>query len=122
MTIMKFTRSVLKNLFSKPATRAYPEVKRVYPERTRGHVAIELETCIFCGMCQRKCPTGAISVDRNEKRWSIERFSCIQCSCCVENCPKKCLKMETSYPEPSAVQTVDSYQKKEEQPAAEEKE
>ncbi|MBU5451260.1 4Fe-4S dicluster domain-containing protein [Acetivibrio sp. MSJd-27] len=114
MTIMKFTKSVIKNLFSKPATRVYPQEKRIYPERTRGHVDIDIDTCIFCGMCQRKCPTGAIQVDRNEKTWTIQRFSCIQCSSCADNCPKKCLKMGNSYPEPSASQTVDIYQKKEE--------
>ncbi len=114
MQIMKFTKIVLKNLFSKPATRAYPAVRRIYPQRTRGHVDIDLETCIFCGMCQRKCPTGAILVDRNEKKWSIERFSCIQCSSCVDNCPKKCLTMGNAYTEPAAEKTVDVFKKPEE--------
>ncbi len=114
MQVMKFTKTVLKNLFSKPATRLYPETQRVYPQRTRGHVDIDLDNCIFCGMCQRKCPTGAILVNRNDKKWTIERFSCIQCSSCVDNCPKKCLMMGNSYTEPSAQKTVDVFQKPEE--------
>ena len=31
MAFMDFTRTALKNLFSKPATRQYPQVPREYP-------------------------------------------------------------------------------------------
>ena len=94
MRTMRFTRTALKNLFSPPVTRPYPEQPREYPERTRGHVEIDIDTCILCGLCSRKCPTGAITVNRAEKTWKIERFGCIQCGCCVETCPKKCLTMK----------------------------
>ena len=100
MNTMKFTGVVLKNLFSKPVTRPYPEQPREYPERTRGHVEIDIDTCVLCSLCARKCPTGAITVDRAAKLWEIERFGCIQCGCCVETCPKKCLSMKQSYTQP----------------------
>jgi ech hydrogenase subunit F len=109
MAIMRMAKTVMKNLFSKPATYGYPDVKRQYPARTRGHVAIDIDTCIFCGLCSRKCPTGAIRVDRNGKSWSIEPFSCIQCNCCVETCPKKCLQMENNYTEPGAHKLLVTY-------------
>ncbi|MFR8335428.1 MAG: 4Fe-4S binding protein [Eisenbergiella massiliensis] len=83
MNTMKFTGTVLKNLFSKPATRPYPEQPREYPDRTRGHVEIDIDTCVLCGLCSRKCPTGAITVDHRQT-WEIQRFGCIQCGCCVE--------------------------------------
>ena len=67
MRTMRFTRTALKNLFSPPVTRPYPEQPREYPERTRGHVEIDIDTCILCGLCSRKCPTGAITVNRAEK-------------------------------------------------------
>lgn len=121
MNSMRFTGTVMKNLFSKPATRLYPQEERIYPERTRGKVAIDVDNCLFCGMCARKCPTGAITVNREEKKWDIERFNCVQCGCCVKNCPKKCLSMEQHYPEPAAKKYDDSFQKieppKEETPA-----
>lgn len=101
MTVMRFAGYIIKNLFQKPATNLYPVKKQKCFDRTRGHVAIDIEACIFCGMCSRKCPTGAIGVDRNQKRWDIERLKCIQCSCCVEVCPKKCLSMENAYTAPS---------------------
>ena len=97
MNTMKFTSVALKNLFSKPATRPYPEQPREYPDRTRGHVEVDIDTCVLCSLCARKCPTGAITVDRAAKLWEIERFGCIQCGCCVETCPKKCLSMKQSY-------------------------
>lgn len=56
MAFMDFTRTALKNLFSKPATRQYPQVPREYPARSRGHVEIDMEACILCGLCSRKCP------------------------------------------------------------------
>lgn len=102
MGFMKFTKTALSNLVHKPATRPYPFEPAKYQERTRGHVDVSIDQCIFCGLCSRKCPTGAIHVDRAAKEWKIERFGCIQCGCCVESCPKKCLHMLNSYPEPAA--------------------
>lgn len=58
MNTMKFTSVALKNLFSKPATRPYPEQPREYPDRTRGHVEVDIDTCVLCSLCARKCPTG----------------------------------------------------------------
>ena len=43
MAFMDFTRTALKNLFSKPATRQYPQVPREYPARSRGHVEIDMD-------------------------------------------------------------------------------
>lgn len=111
MAIMDFTKIALKNLFSKPATKNYPAVPREYPERSRGHIEINIDDCIMCGMCQRKCPSGAITVDRNNKTWQIERMGCVQCGNCVEGCPKKCLSIVPGYTEPSVQKIVDTFQK-----------
>lgn len=105
--IMNFSKTVLKNLFSKPATRAYPFEPREYPERSRGHIEIDIEKCIFCGLCMRNCPPGAIKVDRQAGTWQIERFDCVQCGYCTLKCPKKCLSIVPEYPEPESEKTVD---------------
>ena len=109
MKLMDFTSIALKNLFSKPATKNYPAEPAVYPERSRGHIEIDIDDCIMCGMCMRKCPSGAITVDRNKKEWSIQRMGCVQCSYCVDVCPKKCLSVKPGYTDPSAEMTVDTY-------------
>ncbi len=109
MKIMDFSKIALKNLFSKPATCSYPLEPAVYPKRSRGHVEINIDDCIMCGLCSRKCPSGAIKIDRAKKEWSIERMGCVQCENCVSNCPKKCLSMVPGYTEPSYEFTVDTY-------------
>ena len=109
--LASFTGIALKNLFSKPATTKYPEVPREYPERTRGHVAINIDDCILCGMCMRNCPPGAIKVDRAASTWSIQRFDCVQCGYCTEVCPKKCLSMVPGYPEPQPEKQAEVHQK-----------
>lgn len=109
MAIMNFSFTALKNLFSKPATNNYPEVPREYPKRSRGHIEISIDDCIMCGICSRKCMSGAIKVDRNTKTWSIERMGCVQCGACVNACPKKCLSIVPGYTEPSPEKTVDTY-------------
>lgn len=112
MNIMNYTKVVIKNMFQKPVTRQYPENKREYTSRTRGQISIDIDTCIFCGICSKKCPTGAIEVKREEKSWSIERFGCIQCGYCAESCPKNCLSMLQDYPQPDAKKPRDIYTKK----------
>ncbi|MDE6469897.1 MAG: 4Fe-4S dicluster domain-containing protein [Eubacterium sp.] len=109
MPIMNFSFTALKNLFSKPATANYPAVPREYPERSRGHVEINIDDCIMCGLCSRKCMSGAITIDRANKTWSIERMGCVQCGACVNACPKKCLSIVPGYSAPSTEKTVDSY-------------
>lgn len=84
---------VLKNFFNKPATRMYPIKQRTPFKRTRGRIYFEDENCVYCGMCMRKCPADAITVDRNTKTWELNAFRCIICGECVSGCPKKCIKM-----------------------------
>ncbi len=103
MTYFEMTKTVIKSLFSRPATLMYPAKPAKKTSLTRGHVCIDPEKCIACGSCQRKCPTQAICVVMKEKTWQIDRLRCIVCNCCVEVCPTKCLSMDTQY---TAVMTV----------------
>lgn len=109
MNIMSFTKTVMHNLFKKPVTRPYPQTPRTYPARTRGHIRIEIEDCIFCGICSKKCPPAIISVNRTDKSWEIQSMGCIQCGACVEVCPKKCLFMMQTYTQPDATKRVDRF-------------
>lgn len=97
MCLLGMTKTVLKNLFSRPATERYPFVAKEFVPGARGKVDIEIEKCIYCSICQRKCPTAAIVVSKDPKTWSINRMSCISCNACVEVCPKKCLVLNVKY-------------------------
>lgn len=112
MNIMNFTKTIMHNLFTKPVTRLYPAVPKIYPERTRGHIEIAIEDCIFCSLCAKKCPPAIITVDRNEKIWGIQPLGCIQCGACVECCPRKCLFMKQTYTQPDANKIYDSFKQK----------
>lgn len=111
MAVMNFTKTVLKNLFSKPATTQYPFVKKEYPTGTRGCVEIDIDACIFCGMCARKCPANVITVSKEKSEWSIEPFGCVSCANCVIACPKKCLAMSKQYTSPEIKKHTTSFVK-----------
>jgi ech hydrogenase subunit F len=97
MPYLSIVNTVLRSAVSKPATRLYPFVKRAPYKNTRGSISIDINACIFCGLCQRKCPSQAIEVTKTDKAWQIDRLRCIQCGACVDACPKKCLTMENAY-------------------------
>jgi len=97
MQVFTIVGMIIRSLFGKPATLMYPMVPRDYPQSSRGHIEIAIENCVFCGICQRKCPADAITVDRSAKAWEIERLRCVSCTSCSEACPKKCLAMTAGY-------------------------
>ncbi|MFA5072542.1 MAG: 4Fe-4S dicluster domain-containing protein [Nitrospirota bacterium] len=93
-----FLGNVLKNVVSKPATRMYPAEKRQPMKNTRGALGeIDINTCIFCGLCARRCPSNAISVSKTDRSWELNRLKCVICNVCVEVCPVKCLHMDEAH-------------------------
>lgn len=111
MSFLRMSKSLFKNLFHGPYTVQYPIKQKDKYERTRGRIMVDIDNCVFCGMCSKRCPTGAISVERANTKWSIDRLKCIQCNYCNEVCPKKCLKMENQYTSPSYGNVRDEYVK-----------
>jgi len=93
MSFLSITKTLFSSMLSKPATIKLTQMNSHYTQHTRGHVENDINACIFCGLCARRCPTHAIGVSKQERFWSIERFKCIQCNCCVEICPANCLLM-----------------------------
>ena len=43
--------------------------------------------CIGCGICQKNCPKGAVSV--TDFNATIDYSLCANCGVCAEKCPKK---------------------------------
>lgn len=91
----------LKGLFKEAETIQYPLQSKPTPAGLKGHILNNTSQCILCGVCQKRCPTGAISVSKADHTWRIDRFHCIQCGSCSRECPKGCLSMEPGYASPS---------------------
>lgn len=90
-----------REFFKPVVTEQYPYFVPVMPERFRGHIELvkNEETgapnCIVCGMCQRACPSGCISL-KGEKpegakkkvltKYILDFTTCSLCGSCVESC------------------------------------
>lgn len=104
--MMKMTPTVLKNLFSKKATRLYPfEVRETF-EKYRGELSNNIDTCTFCGLCSRKCPSQCITVDRKTGTWDLDPYACIGCGICVMHCPVNSLSMKNDHKKPVATKAM----------------
>ncbi len=110
MAIFSMAKTILKSILSKPATVKYPFGPKEFFKGSRGKVTIDINNCIYCGMCQRKCPTAALVVNKAEKTWEINRMRCISCNYCVEVCPKKCLVLDTVYTAPTVNRLKEKFQ------------
>lgn len=106
-----FTMSMLalKWALREPPTSRYPFVPRVELPGSRGALQFTKDTCVYCTVCAKKCPTGAIVVRRAEKRWTIDRLRCINCGCCVEVCPKKSLELAAAHDRPVVTKDRELY-------------
>ncbi len=105
-----------KQLFKKPVTIRYPEVKReTYPSARWRHELKRyengLERCIGCALCAANCPAHCIYVEAgentDEQRFSPgERYAsvyeinmsrCIFCGYCEDACPVSAVVLEKDY-------------------------
>ncbi|MBZ4685829.1 MAG: hypothetical protein JG774_1574 [Desulfomicrobiaceae bacterium] len=96
------TRTIIENFFSKAHTRLYPLQTREPFPNVRGNLFNNIEECILCGMCQKKCPSQCITVDKDAKTWQVDPYACVYCGICVESCPVNCLYMESPHRKPTA--------------------
>ena len=56
---------------------------------------IDEDKCIFCGLCDKFCPTNAIIVERR-KSFKIDLNKCVGCNACANVCPKKIIKVNSN--------------------------
>ncbi|MBI4042352.1 MAG: NADH-quinone oxidoreductase subunit I [Deltaproteobacteria bacterium] len=119
-TIAKGMAVTLRTSFEPKATLAYPDVKPLLPERTRGRLHNIVEDCIGCRACERACPVDCIAMDLETRgpdeprpltskesgaiarKYRVPRFDidfslCCWCSLCVFACPTHCLTMTKEY-------------------------
>lgn len=67
---------------------------------------LDAGACVGCGVCERRCPMGALSLEDGDAR--LDSARCIGCGLCVSTCPADALAL-TRKPEaeqPSVPRTV----------------
>jgi len=113
MSYFSMSKLALKWVFTTPATTSYPFEPRIEIDGSRGWLVFTDDDCVYCNVCAKKCPTGALQVIRAEKTVTLDRLSCITCGCCVEVCPKDSLKLSSGHGTPQVTKGRESYQRKE---------
>ncbi len=86
-------------LFKKPFTENYPDEPAETPDRLRGSLVWDPDTCTGCGLCARDCPAMALEIEVIDKKakhylmtYHVDR--CTFCGQCVESCNQGSLLME----------------------------
>jgi ech hydrogenase subunit F len=97
---MFMMKTIFINLMTKYATRLYPFQKIETFPGVKGELKLNVDKCVFCGLCQIRCPSQCIQVDKKEKTWQVDPFACVYCGICVEACPTKCLYQDREYRAP----------------------
>jgi ech hydrogenase subunit F len=109
MAFFEMVKTALRTVLQRPVTILYPAQAAKKTLLSRGHVVFDGSKCISCSICQRKCPSQAIMLNKEAKSWQIDRFRCVVCNSCVDTCPSKCLSMDPQYTAPAAAKGVEVF-------------
>ncbi|MCH5245442.1 MAG: NADH-quinone oxidoreductase subunit I [Muribaculaceae bacterium] len=105
-----------KEFITPKITEKYPENRENPPVAPRFRAILELKydadgnhKCIACGMCERVCPNGTISLTTKmvdtadgKKKKKLDTYtyylgSCTFCQLCVSNCPTQAIDFSNDF-------------------------
>ncbi len=112
--LMVTARHFLRNLFgrNKMYTIEYPEERRAYSHRFRGHHILTTRPdgsvrCVACFLCAQNCPAECIHIEAGEHPdvniekypvvYEIDMLRCVFCGYCVDACPEEAIIMSNNY-------------------------
>lgn len=109
MPYFAMSKLALKWAVKKPVTSRYPFEPRRTVTGSRGRLVFTKDKCVYCTVCAKRCPTGALGVNRAQKKWTIDRLMCITCGYCIEVCPKKSLSFATAHAGPAVTKDREAF-------------
>ena len=105
-----------KEFITPKVTERYPENRDTLeiPKRFRAVLTLKYDAegrhkCICCGLCQRSCPNGTITVEGKmvdmpdgKKKKKLDKYiydlgSCTFCQLCVTSCPTNALEFSNDF-------------------------
>jgi NADH-quinone oxidoreductase subunit I len=110
VTIRHFFRNLLGR--GKGPTINYPEERRAYSHRYRGHHILTKRPdgslrCVACFLCATACPAECINIEAGEHPdvniekypvvYDIDMLRCVFCGYCVDACPEEAIIMSNNY-------------------------
>lgn len=107
-------RHMFQNLLGlrKRVTIQYPEERRPYSHRYRGHHILTTRPdgtvrCVACFLCATNCPADCIHIEAGEQPdvnvekypvvYEIDMLRCVFCGFCVDACPEEAIIMSNNY-------------------------
>ncbi|MGE0640618.1 MAG: NADH-quinone oxidoreductase subunit I [Thermoanaerobaculia bacterium] len=107
-------RHMIVNLLGmrKRVTIQYPEERREYSHRYRGHHILTTRPdgsvrCVACFLCATACPAECIHIEAAEHPdvniekypvvYEIDMLRCVFCGYCVDACPEEAIIMSNNY-------------------------
>jgi len=96
----------------KSYTIEYPEERREYSHRYRGHHILTTRPdgsvrCVACFLCAQACPAECIHIEAGEYPdeniekyplvYEIDMLRCVFCGYCVDACPEEAIIMSNNY-------------------------
>jgi len=100
-----------KYFWEKQVTVHYPNEDLEMTPRYRGHIELVADEegnpkCIVCGMCEKGCPSGCITLDGEKPEGSKKKVltkyildftKCSLCGQCIENCKPEAITFSHEY-------------------------
>lgn len=91
--LKKFGKECLNAISEGRSSSEVPYIKGKSPYKQSANIVLaptaKEQECVKCGTCVRKCPVGAISID---KPWITDMSKCISCGRCIMSCSQKARK------------------------------
>lgn len=106
MSMLGMIPRLIRNLFSKPMTVAYPHESIPIPDGYRGEHEYDIDECVSCGLCSKICPNNAIQMieapedlkEEYSKTYpKVDLGKCCFCALCEDVCPTDSLSLSKNY-------------------------